>query len=159
MLILGGDFAEPHCKETFDVWHKCVEKRDLGKIRSKVAQECTFHSPTVGKPFEGADSLCIILSCVSDVFGDTLKYHRQWLSGDGRDWALEFTALVKGIRIKGLDLVTLTADGMISKFEVVIRPLKGVAVLKEEMEKLVLPRIAEHYEKKEAAQSKQKSRL
>jgi len=76
------------------------------------------------------------------VFGDSLTYHRQWLSPDGRDWALEFTAEVTGVKIKGLDLVTLTAEGQIAKFEVVVRPYKGVGVLKEEMEKLVPRKMA-----------------
>ena len=68
-----------------------------------------------------------ILSCllsrlesVSEVFGESLQYHRQWISDDGRDWALEFTAEVgqKRMRIKGLDLITLDASGCIVKFEV-----------------------------------------
>lgn len=143
------------------MWHTCVKNRDLGAIRPKLDKSCVFHSPTVGRPFEGPDALCIVLESVGEVFGDSLKYHRQWLSPDGRDWSLEFTAEVAGVRIKGLDIVTLTAEGKIITFEVVVRPYKGLGLLKEEMEKLVPQRMAAVAETMTAQASKTppKSRL
>jgi hypothetical protein len=91
-VVLGGDFSEPHVKETFELWHQCVKNRDLGAMRPRIEkvqafdmaevkttvsylapsgllQNCTFHSPTVGRPFEGVDALCIVLESVGEVGG------------------------------------------------------------------------------------------
>ena len=108
--VLGGANASSEVRASFQLWHKSVESRDLNKMKPKFDESCVFHSPTVSKPFSGPDALGIILESVGEVFGDSLSYHRQWISDDGRDWALEFTAVVgpKKIKIKGVTLSFLS---------------------------------------------------
>merc|ERR1740123_811579 len=155
--VFGGQSANSACQQTFELWHRAVRERNLLLMRPRMARDCVFHSPTVNRPFHGRDALCIVLETVSEVFGESLSYERQWLSADARHWALEFTARVDSakvrsgvVKIKGLDLVTLNADGEIIKFEVVVRPYIGVGALKAAMEKLVPPKIAALMKRKEA---------
>ena len=53
--------------------------------------------------------------------------------GDGNDWALEFQCKIGRLDAVGVDLITLDDEGLISQFEVVMRPLKSVGVLREEI--------------------------
>ena len=83
-------------------------------------------------------------SCVSEVFGPSFEYGRQWLSDDGREWALEFTADVgdSGKTVHGIDLVSLCEEGKIMEFTVLARPPNAVAALKDAMMRKVPVRLA-----------------
>lgn len=69
---------------------------------------------------------------------------RQWLSDDGREWALEFEADIgdSGRRLHGMDLISLDGGGLIKEFTVVARPPNAVAALKKEMMAKVPLRLA-----------------
>ena len=94
-----------------------------------VAARPRFRPPTYFKPWTGGDETTVLLSCAAEVFGESFTYKRQWLSADGRDWALEFEATIAdtGKRIDGIDLVQLDAQGKICDFTVLARPPNGVA--------------------------------
>ena len=68
----------------------------------------------------------------------------QWLSDDGREWALEFSASVgpKARAIQGIDLVSLDEQSRISEFTVLARPPNAVAALKDEMMRRVPVKMA-----------------
>lgn len=53
--------------------------------------------------------------------------------GEGNDWALEFQCRIGDLDAVGVDLITLDQDGLVQTFEVVMRPLKSVAALREAM--------------------------
>ncbi len=60
----------------------------------------------------------------------------QWISPDGKNWALEFTANIGGDKkkgITGIDLVELDDDGKIVDFTVLARPPNAVEELKKAM--------------------------
>lgn len=46
---------------------------------------------------------------------------------------LEFSADVSGKSLKGIDMIRFNAQGKIIDFEVMIRPMSGLAVLAEQM--------------------------
>ena len=81
----------------------------------------------------------LILGTVAGVFED-FRYEREWVDGD--DWALEFTASVDGLVLKGVDLIRLDAHGKIAEFEVVARPPNAVAALRAAMEERLRPLLA-----------------
>jgi len=90
--------------------------------------------------------LCAHTFLHGKVFGESFAYHRQWLSPDGREWALEFSADLGGSekkqRLEGIDLVSLDEHGRITDFRVLARPPNAVSALKDEMMRKVPPRIA-----------------
>ncbi|MGH9846722.1 MAG: nuclear transport factor 2 family protein [Blastocatellia bacterium] len=113
-------------------WRECVASHDLSNLRDLIAEDAVFRSPVLWKPKEGAEMLVIALSAADKVFQD-FTYHRQMT--DGTSWALEFSARVGAMSLKGVDIIRFNADGRIEDFEVMVRPAKGLHALAEAMAK------------------------
>jgi len=116
--------------ETLSEWHRIVAQKDMGALPAILAEDVRFHSPFVWTPKQGKRETHLILATVGGVFED-FTYHRQWI--DGREWALEFSARIGDLNLKGLDLVSLNEEGLITTFEVLIRPANALKALGEEM--------------------------
>jgi hypothetical protein len=148
-IIYGGESSSEAASNTLAVWHSLVEDGNvtqdkLDRLRKVVDDECVFKPPTYYSAWKGGDETAMLLGCAAEVFGKSFTYGRQWLSEDGREWALEFTADISdtGKSIEGIDLVKLNDAGRIVDFTVLARPPSGVAALKSEMMKKVPPRLA-----------------
>ncbi|HDZ81650.1 MAG TPA: nuclear transport factor 2 family protein, partial [Roseobacter sp.] len=76
-----------------------------------------------------------VLGHVGQVFSD-FKYRR--IMGSGTDWALEFQCKIDDLDAVGVDLITLGDDGLISQFEVAMRPHKSIGALRDAMNKRVM---------------------
>ena len=141
--VFGGANASPAAKATFDAWHQAADSVMHGGVGVEPAMamliphvhdECIFRPPTYYKPWVGRNETLTILGCVSEVFGPSFQYGRQWLSEDGLEWALEFTAEVGEKTIHGIDLVTLCPESCrIREFTVLARPPNAVSELKAAM--------------------------
>lgn len=107
-------------------WHDIVFNRDLAGLGEMLADDVIFRSPYVWRPYVEREATWLILSTVLDVFRD-FAYHRELIDGD--NWALEFSATVGELSLKGIDLIRLDGDGRIVEFEVFIRPANGLAAL------------------------------
>jgi len=116
------DAANPH----LDRWHKIVFNRDLADLQAMLAEDVVFRSPFVWRPYLGRQAAWLILSTVLDVF-QAFAYHRELVDGD--NWALEFSARVGDLSLKGIDLIRLDGDGRIVEFEVFVRPFNGLQAL------------------------------
>ena len=112
-------------------------------LKPHVDPACVFKPPTYYKPWTGRDETLLLLSCVSEVFGNSFTYGRQWLSDDGQEWALEFTANVTDkVTVHGIDLISLSPAGQIAELTVLARPPNAVKALKDEMMSRVPVRLA-----------------
>ena len=107
-----------------------VAKGDADAIAPLLAEDVRFLPPTYWAVWQGRDAVAAVLGHVGQVFSD-FRYRR--VMGDGADWALEFQCKIGDLDAVGVDLITLDADGLISEFEVAMRPLKSVAALREAM--------------------------
>ena len=147
---LGGERCTDAAAATFRAWHVAVDDAMKGGVaglpllRPHLHDQCVFRPPTYYAPWVGGDETLLLLTCVSEVFGTSFTYGRQWLSPDGHDWALEFKADIAdtGRSIDGIDLVKLDEAGRMIEFTVLARPPNGVDALKREMMKRVPPRLA-----------------
>ena len=83
-------------------------------------------SPFFWKPKKGPAIAGAILRSATAVFSN-FSYHREWL--DGNDWALEFSAKVGDLSVKGIDLIRWNDEGQIVEFEVLVRPANGLQAL------------------------------
>ena len=110
-------------------WHQFIADRDVAHLDQLLDDHITFSSPAYWKPRTGKPTTLLILSAVMEIFED-FKYRRQWIHEN--DWALEFTARIGDLGLKGVDLITLQ-DGKITELEVVIRPPNAVETLRQEM--------------------------
>lgn len=111
-------------------WHKVVFEEDLETLKTLLHPDMEFHSPTFWGAKEGGHVAHFILSQVLDIFQD-FEYHREWV--DGNNFALEFSCKVEDKNIKGIDLIRWNDEGQITHFEVMVRPLNGLARLADLM--------------------------
>ncbi len=126
----------PVVATTIDRWHEMVAARDLTTLQEIIHPDAVFRSPVAHTPYQGRDALVLALSTVIDVFED-FTYHRHFFTEGGKNATLEFSAHVGGKQLKGVDLIKFNDDGLITEFEVMIRPASGLMALGEEMGKRV----------------------
>ncbi len=123
---------QPKASRTLELWHRMVSIEGLGRVGELMHPDIVFRSPAVFKPYRGATAASLILNTVAQVFEDFV-YHRQMPSPDGLSITLEFTARVGDKSLKGVDIISFGADGLIDEFEVLIRPLNALQTLAEIM--------------------------
>lgn len=107
-------------------WHRVVFEQDYPALHTLLAPDMRFRSPFFWKAKEGPAIAGAILQAATAVFRD-FAYHREWL--DGNDWALEFSAKVGDLSVKGIDLIRWNEAGQIVEFEVLVRPANGLQAL------------------------------
>ncbi|WP_374687708.1 nuclear transport factor 2 family protein [Promineifilum sp.] len=109
-----------------DRWHAIVFNRDLADLQAMLAEDVTFRSPYVWRPYQGRQAAWLILANALEVFQE-FAYHRELVDGD--NWALEFSARIDDLALKGIDLIRLNGEGQIVEFEVFVRPFNGLQAL------------------------------
>ncbi|WP_395647976.1 nuclear transport factor 2 family protein [Terricaulis sp.] len=117
---------------SLEKWHAMVASKDLGGLNAIIHPDATFRSPMAFKPYKSAQAVALLLRTVLTVFED-FAYHRQLVSADGLSVVLEFSARVGDKSLKGIDLIQFDADGLITDFEVMVRPFNGLQALGAEM--------------------------
>lgn len=129
--------------ERLAAWHAAVNSKDMSTVPAMLAEDITFRSPVYWKPMRGRQTVALVLGTVIQLFED-FQYHREWITHDeaGEQWALEFSAHIGEVQLKGLDLVRWNDDGLIEEFEVMIRPLNALTVVGQEMGKRLAPYMA-----------------
>ncbi|MBE2239344.1 MAG: nuclear transport factor 2 family protein [Caldilineaceae bacterium] len=111
-------------------WHAMIDAGDSRALPDLLAEEVEFRSPFAFTPYRGRVAVAGLLQTVIQVFRD-FHYHRQFVAGDSA--ALEFSASVGDLALKGIDLIQLDETGRILDFEVMIRPANALLALGEEM--------------------------
>jgi len=107
-----------------------VQRGDVEAAAQLLAPDVVFHSPVTFHPFVGRDTVSGLLALVAQTFED-FRYTDE-LEADGAH-ALIFRASVAGRELEGIDLLRLGADGLISDFSVMLRPLSGLLPFAEAM--------------------------
>jgi 2,4-dienoyl-CoA reductase (NADPH2) len=123
------------------LWHQMIAEQNLSELPSILHRKAVFRSPMAHTPYPSAQAVQVILTNVAQVF-ENFQYHRELASADGLSVVLEFSAQVNGKDLKGIDLVQFDAEGKITDFEVMVRPLSGLQALGEEMGKRLAPYMA-----------------
>lgn len=132
----------PAAQETLKSWHRFVETRDESVLRPLFADTTVFRSPFVHLPIPGRPASLLILTTVVQIF-ENFRYHRTFVSGS-HDVALEFSANIGKLDLKGVDLVKFDSAGKIIEFEVMIRPFKALQALSTEMSARIGPELAKY---------------
>ncbi len=109
-----------------------VEAGDLEGAVALLADDVVFRSPVVHTPYEGRDTVAVILRAVSEVFED-FRYETEIGAPDAPDHALVFRARVGDRDVQGCDFLHTRPDGMIDHFTVMVRPMSGMHALAEAM--------------------------
>lgn len=122
-------------------WHQFIASQDLSQLPELLHPQAVFRSPMAHTPYPGAQAVNLILNTVIKVFED-FAYHRELASADGLSVVLEFSARVGERELKGIDMIRFDEQGKIVDFEVMIRPVSGLAALGEEMGRRLAPYLA-----------------
>lgn len=132
---------QPSAAATLQRWHRMIQSQDLSRLPELLHPQAVFRSPMAFKPYESAAAVNLILNTVVTVFED-FAYHREFVSADGSNAVLEFSARVGDRQLKGIDMIRFDESGLITDFEVMVRPMSGLHVLGEEMGKRLAPQLA-----------------
>lgn len=112
-------------------WHDVFLTRDPARLPDLIADDAVFRSPAVHAPQEGRDLVAAYLGAAMVVLGDGFTYVDEWVRE--RDAILEFTSTVGGLDISGIDRITWDDDGRIVAFTVMVRPVRALHALMEQM--------------------------
>ena len=82
----------------------------------------------------------LVLTTVVQIF-ENFRYHRTFVAGP-HDVALEFAANIGKWQLKGIDLIRFNESGEMVEFEVMIRPIKALVALGEEMGNRIGPQLS-----------------
>jgi hypothetical protein len=118
-------------------WHAVVESKDGALLEELLAEDVVFRSPAVFRPQEGKALTAVYLRAALVVLGPTLRYVRQWSDDTGA--ALEFEAEVDEVVVHGVDLLRWNAEGKLTSFTVMIRPMRGLQQVIARMAALLAP--------------------
>jgi predicted SnoaL-like aldol condensation-catalyzing enzyme len=107
-------------------WHAYMQSGgDPALLAALLADNAVFHSPVVHTPQSGKAVVMAYLVAAAQVLGnDAFRYVRELADGDQA--MLEFVTEIDGIAINGVDIIRFDADGKITDFKVMVRPLKAV---------------------------------
>ena len=85
-----------------------------------------FRSPAVYKPYEGRDTVAVLLKVVAGTF-ENFRYTNEWR--DGATTILFFEANVGDRDLQGIDILEAGDDGLVERLTVMVRPLSGLQAL------------------------------
>jgi hypothetical protein len=120
-------------------WHKFVATGNQDLLRPLLSEYIVFRSPFVQSPIAGRTATLLVLTTVVQIF-ENFRYHREFVAGP-HDAALEFGANIGKWQLKGIDLIKFNESGEMIEFEVMIRPIKALQALGEEMGNRIGPEL------------------
>ena len=119
-------------EDTVAAWHKILKTKDAAGLDDILADDVVFYSPVVHTPQVGKPVTTLYLTAALHVFvNDSFKYLREVVSGNNA--VLEFTTVIDGITVNGVDMLTWDANGRIIEFKVMVRPLKAINLIHKMM--------------------------
>ena len=132
--------------EVLDRWHQHLRGQLPGGLDALLHEECVFYSPVVFSPQRGREISKLYLSAAANVLpGDEAantpatdddshgKFRYTKKIAEGHHAMLEFETMVGEISVNGVDIITCDDDAVITEFKVMIRPLRAINLVHEQM--------------------------
>jgi len=127
-----ASLLDPAVATTVARWHRMIANRDLSEVSSLMCDGVEFRSPAFWKPHAGPAKVSHVLQTVMTIF-ESFAYHREFVTADGAGLVLEFSARIGDLELKGIDMIGFDQDGLMERFEVMVRPMKSLKLLAERM--------------------------
>ena len=113
-------------------WHSMVENKDTSALDNLLADDAVFHSPVVHSPQRGKPIVKAYLSAAVRILDNgNFRYVREVVGET--DVVLEFSTVIDGIEINGVDMIHWNEAGEIDDFKVMLRPVKAVNLIHQMM--------------------------
>jgi hypothetical protein len=103
-----------------------IEAGDVDALAEQLHPDVVFRSPAVYRPYHGRDMVLALLGVVAQVL-ENFRYANQWRDGDAE--ILFFETNVGEYELQGVDILEYDAEGLVTSFVVMIRPLSGLQAL------------------------------
>ncbi len=117
---------------TLSRWHAYMESGDPQALLDLLDESVVFESPVVHTPQRGKEITFKYLMAAANVLGGSgFRYVGEW-NGDNSA-ILEFENEIDGIKINGIDMIWWNEEGRITRFKVMVRPLKAINLLHQLM--------------------------
>lgn len=113
-------------------WHAYMHDPKPEALWDLLHPDCVFESPVVHTPQRGREITFKYLSSAAVVLGGpNFRYVGEWIRGN--DAILEFETEREGVKINGIDMIFADDEGRITRFKVMVRPLKAINMLHQMM--------------------------
>jgi len=124
--------------DNLKVWHDHMEHKSESGLSNQLADDAVFHSPVVHTPQAGKPIVMAYLSAADIVLGNgSFRYVREIVDEKTNMAMLEFELELDGIHVNGVDIISWNDEGKIQDFKVMVRPLKAINKVWEEMGKML----------------------
>jgi hypothetical protein len=110
--------------------------REPDGLSAQLSPEVVFWSPVVHSPIEGPLKTFMYLSAAGVVF-DMEKFHYTRIFDCGDRAVLEFVTEIDGLHVNGVDILEWDADGKITEFKVMVRPLRAIHAVHAKMKAML----------------------
>lgn len=117
-----------------DAFRGAAERMDFSQLDELFAEDVTFRSPVVHKPYAGREAVGVLLGAIAQVFED-FSYLEQVENDDVA--VLFFQARVGDRELQGVDILRFGGDGRIVEMTVMVRPMSGLVAVGERMKQLL----------------------
>ncbi|MEO7338153.1 MAG: nuclear transport factor 2 family protein [Caldimonas sp.] len=115
-----------------EIWHRLVRSQDPSGLHDLLADDAVFYSPVVHSPQRGRPLANAYLSAAFKVFfNPSFRYVREIVGAS--DAMLEFETEIDGVIVNGVDIIKWDASGRIVEFKVMLRPLKAINLIHQQM--------------------------
>ena len=122
--------------DPFAAFRTAVESGALTRAVSLFADDATFWSPVVHRPYVGREAIGLILDAVGRVFED-FRYTASYASDDGSEGhVLAFSTRVGDREVHGVDILR-GSGGQLTELTVMVRPYSAATALRERMAALL----------------------
>ena len=117
-------------------WHNFVKTKNILILDSLLSENIIFYSPVVHSPQIGFNISKRYLKAASIVFfNSSFKYINE--THNNNSAILEFECELNDIYINGVDIIEWDKNNQITSFKVMVRPLKGILLLKDKMAEIL----------------------
>ncbi len=113
-------------------WHDYIIRDDEAVLDALLSEDVVFESPVVFKPQVGKAITFKYLRAAAVVLNSpAFRYAGEWYTEYSA--ILEFETEIDGISVNGIDMIHWNDQEKITRFKVMVRPLKAINMLHQKM--------------------------
>jgi ketosteroid isomerase-like protein len=106
-------------------WHAIVTARDFKGLDELLADDAVFQSPAVHTPQAGkAITRKYLVAAMHVLDTGQFRYVGEWHGENSA--VLEFETMIGDVQVNGVDMIWWNASGQVTKFKVMLRPVKAL---------------------------------
>jgi hypothetical protein len=113
-------------------WHRLVTDNNPDGLNTLLAPDAVFQSPIVHTPQVGREKAALYLRTALALLNNgAFRYTGEWTAPNSA--ILEFEGEIDGITINGVDMIWWNTENEITRFKVMVRPLKAINLMHQAM--------------------------